>query len=316
MWFRGTSYTYIIVPLICSFNFSFQLSIKCRDCLSCTSVQFLCSFHHPDMVISMDVMSKYLPFIFKVLGYPFHSGRTSSLSKCNTHKALQELKAVVLILHRIAFCLFLKMTALHLDISTAEACLCNQCHTVYLFLSRLVCCILNLARRHGTTHVQAYILTHLNVEDNYLLQGRLVQECYLPSCVAQVMFQLSSQLELDLLTSPFTDQCQHYYTLGNPLPLGAALGFNTFNHPWIYQVCCTLPPSVLVSLVLSISLVEYVTGQFKLLILVASCWMEAPWPTTVLNMLENVICQHFLIKDLISDAFLGWLPKGCLSPLH
>ena len=38
--------------------------------------------------------------------------------------------------------------------------------------------------------------------------------------------------------------------LGKSLPLGA-LGFNTFNHPWIYQVSYVFPSHALVHLVLS-----------------------------------------------------------------
>ena len=34
----------------------------------------------------------------------------------------------------------------------------------HLFLSRLACCILNLANKHGITLIPAYIHTHLNVE--------------------------------------------------------------------------------------------------------------------------------------------------------
>ena len=48
------------------------------------------------------------------------------------------------------------------------------------------------------------------------------------------------------------------------------------------------PPLALVPLVLSKSLAEHVNGQIRWLILVAPCWMEAPWLPTVLNMLADV----------------------------
>ena len=76
-----------------------------------------------------------------------------------------------------------------------------------------------------------YILTHLSVEDNYLSQHQLLPEWHLPPQVAQVAFCLCGLPEVDLLASFHTIQCQHYYTLETPLPLGA-LGLNTFNHPW------------------------------------------------------------------------------------
>ena len=53
---------------------------------------------------------------------------------CRAHIALQELKAIAMMLCRMAFHLSGKMVALHLDNSTAEACLCNQGGTVSPFL--------------------------------------------------------------------------------------------------------------------------------------------------------------------------------------
>ena len=50
----------------------------------------------------------------------------------------------------------------------------------------------------------------------------------------------------------FKYQCQQYYTLENPLPLGA-LGLNTFNHSWtsgelcVFFSCISSPSSVQVS---------------------------------------------------------------------
>ena len=81
-------------------------------------------------------------------------------------------------------------------------------------------------------------------------------------------------------------QCQHYYTLGTPLSLGV-LGWNAFNHAWMFQVSYVFPPPTLVLLVLSKFLAEHVKGQLRLLILVAPCQMEAPWHPTVLNMLAD-----------------------------
>ena len=67
----------------------------------------------------------------------------SELVRGLAHIALQELQAVAMILHRMAFCLSGKMVALHLDNNTAKAYLCNQGGTVSPFLSRLSCQILS-----------------------------------------------------------------------------------------------------------------------------------------------------------------------------
>ena len=50
------------------------------------------------------------------------------------HKALQNLQAVVLMLHRIAFHLSGKMVAKHLYNSTAKAYICNQDDTITSFI--------------------------------------------------------------------------------------------------------------------------------------------------------------------------------------
>ena len=47
------------------------------------------------------------------------------------------MQAIVLMLHIVAFCLFGKVFALHQDISTDMAYLCNQGGTVSCFLTRI-----------------------------------------------------------------------------------------------------------------------------------------------------------------------------------
>ena len=87
---------------------------------------------------------------------------------CRAHIALQELQAIVMMLHRKTFCVSGKVVALHLDNSTAKAYLCNKDGTVFPFLSRLACWILSLTNEHGISLIPAHIPTHLNVEANYL----------------------------------------------------------------------------------------------------------------------------------------------------
>ena len=91
-------------------------------------------------------------------------------------------------LHRMTFHLSGKVVAKHLDNSTAKVYLCKQGGTVFLFLSRPACCILNLAGKYGIALISAYIYTHLNVEADYLLQGWLVQKWHLLPHMVQVAF--------------------------------------------------------------------------------------------------------------------------------
>ena len=75
-----------------------------------------------------------------------------------------------------------------------------------------------------------------------------------------------------------------------------------------------LPPS-LVPLVLSTFLAEHVKGQFRQLILVAPCWMEALWLPSVLSMLADIPQWCPIIKDLIMDVSVGQVLKS-LPYLH
>ena len=212
-------------------------------------------------------------------------------------------------LHRIAFCLSGKVVVLHLDNSTAKAYLCNQGDTVSPFLSRLACQILSLTDKHGITLLQAYIPTHLNVEADYLSQDRLLLEWHLLPQVAHAAFCLWGLPEVDLLASSCSTQCQHYFTLETPLPLGA-LGLIVFSYPWTFQVSYVFPSPALVPLVLSKFLAEHVNSQLRHLILVVPCWMEAPWLPTVLTMLADVPWWCPIIKYLIVDVSVGQAFKG------
>ena len=155
------------------------------------------------------------------------------------------------------------------------------------FLFRLACQILSLTDKHGITLLPAYIPTHLNVEADFLSQDRLLPEWHLLPQVDQAAFHLWGLPEVDLLVSSCSTQCQHYFTLKTPLPVGA-LGLNAFSHPWCFQVSYVFLPLALVPLVLSKFLAKHVNSQLRNLLLVAPCWMEAPWLPTVLNMLADV----------------------------
>ena len=216
----------------------------------------------------------------------------------------------------MAFCLSGKVVAFHLDNSIATAYLCNQGGRVspFPFLSRLACHMLSLTDKHGITLLPAYIPAHLNVEADYLSWDRLLPEWHLLPQVAQAAFCLWGLPEVDMLASSHSTQCQHYFTLETPLPLGA-IGLNAFSHPWTFQVSYVFPPLALGPLVLSKFLAEHVTGQLRHLILVAPCWMEAPWLPTVLNMLADVPQQCPIVKDIVVDVLVGQVLKG-LQYLH
>ena len=152
------------------------------------------------------------------------------------------------------------------------------------------------------------------MEADFLSQDQLLLEWHLLPQVAQAAFCLWGLPEVELLASSHSTQCHHYFTLETPLPLGA-WGLNAFSHPWNFEVSYVFPPLALVPLVLSKFLAEHVNSQLRHLLLVAPCWMEAPWLPTVLSMLADVPRQCPIVKDLIVDVSVGQVLKG-LQYLH
>ena len=244
-------------------------------------------FPPPVVVIATDATHTHWAFYFQGSRLPLSVSGAWSGSLSGAHIALQELQAIAIMLHRMAFCLSGKVVALQLDNSTAKVYLCNQGGTVSPFLSRLACRRLSLTNKYGITLLPVYIPTHLNVEADFLSWDWMLPEWHLLPQVVQAAFHLWGLPEVDLLASSHSTQCQHYFTFETPLPLGA-LGLNTFSHPWKFQVSYVFPPLALVPLVLSKFLAEQVSSQLRHLLLVASCWMEAHWLPTVLNMLADV----------------------------
>ena len=112
------------------------------------------------------------------------------------------------------------------------------------------------------------------------------------------------------MTCSHANQCEHYNTLENQLPLGA-LGLNAFNHPQTFQVSYVFPPLALVLLVLSKFLAEHVIDQFRLLILVAP-WVKTPWLLTVLKILEDISHHCPILKNLIMNVLVDWVLSGLL----
>ena len=109
----------------------------------------------------------------------------------------------------------------------------------------------------GISLISAYIPTHLNVEADCLSQGRLVQKWHLLVHIPEPIFQFWGELEVNLLASSHTKQCQYYISLENPLPLGV-LGLNASNHPGTYQVNYMFSPSTIAPLILFNFLAEHV----------------------------------------------------------
>ena len=152
-----------------------------------------------------------------------------------------------LMVYKVAFHLSGKVDALQLDSSTAESYLCNQGGTVSLFSFQT-------SQQYFESGWQAWcysysgIYTYPSECGSWVsLSGKIGPEWHLFPHIAQAAFHLWGQLEVDLLVYSCTNQCQVYYTLQSPLPVGAS-GLNAFNHYWTCQVSYMFPSPPLLPL--------------------------------------------------------------------
>ena len=109
---------------------------------------------------------------------------------------VQELQAVALMLHKMAFWLSCKGVALHLDRSSTKAYLSNQGDTVGLFLSRLAFHIWNLTNRHGITLYSSIHTYPCKIWKPTISWGQLVPEWHLLPHIAQAACHLWGQPEM------------------------------------------------------------------------------------------------------------------------
>ena len=271
-------------------------------------------FPLPYVVITLDDPCVYWTFYFQVSRLPLSFYRIWSGSISNVSIALEELQAVVVLLCRMVFCLSGKVVPLYLDNSTAKVYLCNEGDSVSVMLYIIACDSLNLAEKHSITLILSYLHTYVDVEANSQFEGEWFKNGWhcLPH-IAQVVFPLCSQLEVDLLASSHTNQCQHYYIFDNLLYLGT-LGLNTLIHPWKNWVSYVFVSHV-VHLVLSRFLADHNTGLFRLVIFIVPCYMQAPWLFPVLNLYSRHSFWCPVIRDHVRDVLINQLLRG-VSSLH
>ena len=127
-----------------------------------------------------------------------------------------------------------------------------------LFFSRKTCSILHLAEKHSMTLIPAYIPTYLNVEADFVSQGKVVPRLHLLLHIAWTAFQLLGQQE-SICWHPHVPINVTFITFWNTHYLKEPW-LNAFNHPWTFQVSYVFPPPALIPLVLSKFLVEHVTS--------------------------------------------------------
>ena len=211
---------------------------------------------------------------------------------------------------RMALPLSGKVVVKHLASNIARAYLCGQSGTVARFISRLACHWLNLAYKHEITPISAYIPLHPCSESHISIVGKVG---------SRVASSGSHSWKFGL---NWRWAGWHPYVLINGAtpcgicylwePCGWTLwkgGWKCSDHPWKYQVSYIFPPSPLILLVLSKYLAKHVIGQFRILIVIASCWIKDCWLPSVLSMLEDV--QHWcpIMINFVMDVLLGWVLK-------
>ena len=275
-----------LAHLFSTVHFPFPPYVKWNSYLICNRAQFLCNFHFLMWLLLLMPYPLIWPFIFRDLVYPYwlvDLGQVLCvwlILPCRSFRPLPWCCIEWLSTYLVRWLPFIWITALLRLICVITVIQCLP------FLSRLACWILSLTDKHGINLISAYIPTHLNVGADYLSHDWMLPEWHLLHHVAQAAFHLWGLPEVDLLASPYHSMPALSH-LGISITSGG-LGIEFFNHPWMFQVSYVLLPPGLLPLVLSTFLVEHVKDQLRCLILVASCWMEAPWFPTVLNMLADI----------------------------
>ena len=106
------------------------------------------------MINAVDDMPSHWAFYFQGSGLPLSFSRTWSGVMCNFNVVLQEPQAVTLIVHRMAFHLYSKLVASHLNNSSAKAYLHNKGGTVcFSFQNSLL--HIECGQQHSITYIPA-----------------------------------------------------------------------------------------------------------------------------------------------------------------
>ena len=113
------------IHLFLMFIFPFPPYINWNSYLICNRVSFLCNFQFLMWLLLLMPHPLIGPFYFQRSGLPLSVTGSWLGSMCRADIALQELQAIAMMLHRMAFHLSGNVVALHLDNSTAKAYLCN-----------------------------------------------------------------------------------------------------------------------------------------------------------------------------------------------
>ena len=121
--FRMTCYMFTILPPIYFHMFIFPIPpyISWEWLAHLQQSRVPLQFPLSDVVIATDAMPTHWAFYFQGSGLPLLVSGSWLDSLCRAHIAMQELQAIAMMLHRMAFHLSGKVVALHLDNSTAKA---------------------------------------------------------------------------------------------------------------------------------------------------------------------------------------------------
>ena len=156
-------------------------------------------------------------------------------------KKLQEIQAVAMILKSMVFQLSDKVVALHLDNNTAKAYLCSQGGTVSCFLSRMASQILKSnwqAQYYSFSTIHSYLSqcgSWLSVTGQ--VASEVASSSYCSSCISALGSTRGGSVGILMYHS--LSVILHLWKIHY---LWGALGLNTFNHPWTYQVKLHLSP--------------------------------------------------------------------------
>ena len=102
-------------------HFSLPPHVNWNSYLICNRAKFLWNFHFLMWLLLLMPHPLIWPFYFQGSGLPLLVSGSWSGSMCRAHITLQQLQAIAMMLHRMAFHISGKVVALYLDNSTAKA---------------------------------------------------------------------------------------------------------------------------------------------------------------------------------------------------